>query len=110
MGWANEERNSLQNRGPGDVIFALALIHHLTITANIPFENVARFLSNIGKSLIIEFIPKEDSQLQRMLASSIKNFPDYNKKNFENAFKKYFRIKAMKRIQNSERIMYLMKK
>ena len=110
MGWANRERSSLQERGPADMIFALALVHHLVITFNIPFSDIAEFLSNIGKSLIVEFVPKEDSQLQRMLASSIKSFPGYTKENFENAFKKYFLIEKEKQIKDSKRIIYLMRK
>lgn len=110
LGWANRERSSLQERGPSDMVFALALVHHLAITANIPFESIAEFFSTIGKSLIVEFIPKEDSQLRRMLALSMKVFPDYTQKHFESAFQKYFLMKTVKRIQDSARILYFMQK
>ena len=110
VGWANKERDSLQERGPADIVFALALIHHLVVTFNIPFEDIAEFFSDIGKSLIVEFVPSGDSQLQRMLASSAKVFPNYTQENFENAFQKYFLIKDIKQIQDSKRIIYLMKK
>jgi len=110
IGWANKERNSLQERGPADTIFALALIHHLVITYNIPLLNIAKFFSEIGTSLIIEFIPKEDSQIQRMLKTSIKTFDNYNQKYFEEIFKKYFSIQIIKPIKDSKRILYYMEK
>ncbi|MBI2054082.1 MAG: class I SAM-dependent methyltransferase [Candidatus Staskawiczbacteria bacterium] len=110
IGWANRERNSLEERGLVDMVFALALVHHLVIAFNIPFPNIAEFLSRIGKSLIVEFVPGEDSQLKRMLASSMKDFPDYNQENFENAFKQYFLVKEARQVKDSKRIIYLMKK
>ncbi|MDP3883001.1 MAG: class I SAM-dependent methyltransferase [Candidatus Staskawiczbacteria bacterium] len=110
IGWANKERNSLQERGTADAILALALVHHLVISENIPFLNIAEFFSKIGNSLIIEFVPKEDSQLKRMLSSSIKNFPVYTQEEFEGAFQNYFSIDSIKPIKNSKRILYLMKK
>ncbi len=36
IGWANRERDSLAQRGPADLLMALALIHHLAITNNTP--------------------------------------------------------------------------
>ena len=110
IGWANEERYSLKERGPADAIFALAMIHHLVITNNIPFSHIAEFFNKISSYLIIEFIPKEDSQVQKMLVSSIKIFPDYTLKEFELVFKKYFSILDVKPIKDSKRILYLMKR
>ena len=66
-GWANEERVSLIRRGPADMVFALALIHHLAISNNLPFTHIADFLSRICRYLVIEYVPKEDSQVQRLL-------------------------------------------
>jgi hypothetical protein len=69
IGWENQERMSLIDRGPADTILALALIHHLAISNNLPFRKVAHFLSQICRSLIIEFVPKCDSQVQKLLSS-----------------------------------------
>ena len=110
LGWQNTERDSLQNRGPTDCIFALALIHHLVITGNISFESIAEYFNKIGNSLIVEFAPKEDSQVQRMLSLSTRTFPDYSQEDFEKALKKYFMLKEKKLIPGSERFLYFMKK
>ncbi len=44
IGWENRERLSLLERGPVDLVLALALIHHLAITQNIPFSHIAFLL------------------------------------------------------------------
>lgn len=110
LGWHNQERSSLLSRGPADTVLALALIHHLAISNNLPFSMIAGFFANICQSLIIEFIPKEDSQVQRLLASREDIFPDYHQHHFEEEFKKIFRIEEKKRIEPSQRILYRMRK
>src|SRR4030042_4494997 len=44
IGWENKERMSLRERGPGDGVLALALVHHLAISNNIPLSRIAGFL------------------------------------------------------------------
>jgi len=110
LGWQNQERASLLKRGPAEMIMALALIHHFTISNNTPFVKSAEFFSQLGHSLIIEFIPKNDSKVQKLLATREDIFSDYNQIAFENAFKKYFLIKKIIKIKDSNRIIYLMEK
>ena len=62
LGWANEERMSIFERDNPDTILALALIHHLAITNNLPFEKIAELFSKICNSLIIEFVTKFDDK------------------------------------------------
>lgn len=109
LGWENNERMSFMKRGPVDLLLALALVHHLAISNNVPFERIAQFLQKICKSLIIEFVPKTDSQVQRLLATREDIFDNYDKKNFEDTFKKYFDIVESVAIKNSERYVYYMK-
>ena len=107
-GWQNNERISLINRGPADLVMALALIHHIAIANNVTFELIAEFFSRISKKLIIEFIPKSDSQVKRLLATREDIFSEYDKNNFEEEFKKFFKIMEQKEIKESERIIYYM--
>ncbi|MCL5970619.1 MAG: SAM-dependent methyltransferase [Patescibacteria group bacterium] len=110
LGWANQERFSLLQRGPVDAILALALIHHLTIAQNIPLTYTASLFSRISNFLIIEFVPKEDSQGKRLLANREDIFPEYNQEGFEKAFKQFFQIKKTCPIKESTRVLYLMEK
>src|SRR3989344_1785856 len=109
LGWAHQERKSLERRGPSDLAMALALVHHLCISKNIPFSMIGSYLAKICKSLIIEFIPKEDSKVQILLRNREDIFPWYNQKTFEGEFLKYFRILRRDPIgSKSPRILYLM--
>jgi len=109
IGWANQERLSLPERGTADVILALALIHHLAISNNLPFEKIAEFFSLICKTLVIEFVPKDDSQVQRLLATREDIFSDYNLQVFEEKFSKFFNTIESASIKNTRRVLYLMR-
>ncbi len=61
-------------------------------------------------SLIIEFVPKTDSKVKKLLQTREDIFTCYNQENFEKEFDKYFVIKKSKKILNSDRIIYLMKR
>ena len=108
IGWENKERMSLWERGHADTVLALALIHHLAISNNLPLDSIARFFNKICSSLIIEFIPKSDSNVQTLLATREDIFPNYTQEGFENEFSKLFSIEGCVNISNSERTMYLM--
>ncbi len=110
IGWANQERMSFIERGPVDAVFALALIHHLAISNNLPLINIAEFFSSISKFLIIEFVPKSDSQVKKLLLTREDIFDKYDKENFEKDFKNYFNIRKCLKIESSERYLYLMEK
>jgi len=108
IGWANSERMSIIERGKADTALVLALVHHLAISNNLPFSNIAEFLSRVCDSLIIEYIPKDDSQVQRLLSTREDVFNDYTQSNFENEFGKYFETRNSIIIKDSGRILYLM--
>jgi ribosomal protein L11 methylase PrmA len=108
VGWAHGERLSLRQRGPADVLLALAVVHHLAIGHNLPLERVAAFLARLGRSLVIEFVPKTDSQVQRLLRDRPDIFPDYTREGFETAFRNHFRLERAVPVAESERILYLM--
>jgi hypothetical protein len=59
--------------------------------------------------LIIEWIPKDDSQVQRLLATREDIFDNYSKECFEVSFKYYFEILESIKIKESSRVLYLMK-
>lgn len=109
LGWAHHERQSLLARGPAPLVLALALIHHLAISNNVPLVQAAQFFQQAGENLIIEFVPKSDSQVQRLLRSREDIFENYTVAGFEEAFSHYFEIVERRPLSGSERIMYLMR-
>lgn len=110
IGWHNRERQTLFERGQADLVLALALIHHLAISNNVPLPMLARFFAEAGKWLAIEFVPKTDSQVQKLLQSRKDIFGDYNPNGFERAFSEHFEIIEKTQIQQSERFLYLLRR
>ena len=110
IGWQNKERMSLAERGPADAVLALALIHHLAISNNTPLAKIADFFASTCDSLIVEFVPKSDSQVQRLLATREDIFVDYTQQAFESEFAKLFVLERSQPITGSERILYLMRR
>ena len=95
-GWNNEERRSLEQRGPADVVMALALIHHLVIGNNVPLDRVAELFRRVCRYVIVEFVPKEDSQVTRMLMLREDVFEAYSQAGFEQAFAPLFKSCAQR--------------
>jgi ribosomal protein L11 methylase PrmA len=108
IGWDNHERMSLGERGPADLVLALALVHHLAISGNVPLGQIAGFLHRTGRNLIIEFVPKSDAQAQRLFVVRKDVFTDYTQEFFELEFSKYFSIERRMSVGDSNRILYRM--
>ena len=110
IGWANEERFSFAQRASADAVFALALIHHLAISNNLPLSKIAQFFAGICNSLVIEFVPKTDSQVQRLLSVREDIFGEYKLECFEKEFSRWFDTLDKIKIVESERTLFLMKR
>jgi hypothetical protein len=110
IGWANRERDSFTQRGPADLVLALAVIHHLAISNNVPLAQLAGFFAEAGAWLILEFVPKSDSQVKKLLASRQDIFPSYTRAGFEAAFSERFLIHEAVEVRESERVLYLLER
>jgi ribosomal protein L11 methylase PrmA len=108
LGWHNRERLALHERGPADVVLALALIHHLTISNNVPLDMLAQYFRPLSPWLIIEFVPKSDPQVQRLLSTREDIFPNYTQAGFEQAFESSYSIRESTPVEGMERVLYLM--
>ncbi|WP_046757339.1 hypothetical protein [Kordia jejudonensis] len=116
IGFQNTERFSFVHRVQEckpDATLALALIHHLSLTGNVPFENSAAFFASFSEHLIIEFPKRNDSYATRLLNAKAEfkdQFGHYNLENFENTYTAHFQLIEKKEIIDSERVLYLFKK
>ena len=75
---------------------------------NLPLEKIAAYLRRLAPRLIIEFVPKSDSQVRRLMLSRSDIFPHYTKDGFEQAFARHFTVESSAPIENSERWLYCM--
>ena len=116
IGINNKERFSFLDRikdfGP-DVTLALALIHHMSLSGNVPFEMSAQFFAAFSKYLILEFPRRNDSWVVRLLNNKMdfkEHFDFYTIDAFEEAYANYFELVEKRIITGSERVIYLLKR
>ncbi len=112
LGWALGERKSLLRRCEESqkqgttTAFALALVHHLAIGNNVPLPRIAALFADIAPNLILEWVPKEDSQVRRLLATRPDIFPDYTRGGLEQAFSRCFHIESSFPVPGTDRVLY----
>lgn len=116
IGFNNRERDSfierLQQFKP-DLSLALALIHHITLTGNVPFEMSAAFFAQISDYLIIEFPHREDSWVQYILDSKRDArhlFDDYKLSAFAKAYSHYYHFDKQEQLEGTHRTLFLMRR
>ena len=85
QGWSEQERRGMAARRGADAVLALAIVHHLAIGRNVPLPDVVRWLVGLAPNGIIEFVPKSDPMVQRMLAARQDIFDDYTEEAFSSA-------------------------
>jgi SAM-dependent methyltransferase len=110
IGFDNDERSSFKSRVKGELVMALALIHHLCISHNLPFVKLAAFLSAMGKYLLIEFVPKEDVKVKLLLEHREDIFTTYNIQDFKQVFSRFYEILREEPVPGTHRVMFLMEK
>jgi hypothetical protein len=106
FGFAGKERRALGKRSRPDAIMALAIIHHLSIGHNIPFELSAAYFREHGCPLVIEFVGRADSQVQRLLASRNVDYGWYDEAPFLAAYGRHFRVEQALPIAGAQRTIY----
>jgi hypothetical protein len=106
MGWQLHERKSSTDRLRADYFLALALIHHLRISANVPLEMIVESISKMGSAGIIEFVDKRDEMVQKMLTLRPDVYSDYTWENFERLILKRFAIQKMVILKGGFRRLY----
>ena len=83
IGWAGRERRSLLDRAERRCVLALALVHHLAITRNVPLPMVFDLFADLAEWAIVEFVPKEDPMARWLLATRRDVFPRYDLNGFQ---------------------------
>ncbi|KIC93601.1 class I SAM-dependent methyltransferase [Flavihumibacter solisilvae] len=110
-GWDNQEHQSFLKRGKADIVVALALIHHLYFTNNIPLESVARQLAKLSKKYcIVEMIPAHDEKVLQISREKKALLAGYTFEAFEHHLTRYFSIVQRVPLLHSDRVLYLIKK
>ena len=109
LGWDSRERSSLMDRGPADLLLALALVHHLVFSCCIPLSMVAQWFSKITNFVLVEFVPHTDPMVNKLLANRNGEHHPYNLEVFTSSFEKIFVLIDSKSLQNG-RTLFLYKR
>jgi ribosomal protein L11 methylase PrmA len=106
QGWAQEERRGMGGRGPADAVLALAFVHHLAIAKNLPLPRIARWLTGLARSGVVEFVPKEDQMVQAMLRLREDIFPDYGLDRFLDCLRACARVTRIEAVSGRHLIWF----
>jgi hypothetical protein len=107
IGWRNRERLTLSERGTPDLALCLALVHHLSITRNVPLRELVDWLRGLDCELVIEFPSREDPMVQRLLSAKRGDaHPDYDRETFEDVLGGSFEIADSQELPSRTRTLY----
>jgi hypothetical protein len=87
-------------------LLALALVHHLAIAGNVPLPRIVDWLLSLAPRGVVEFVPKSDPMVQRLLALREDVFPEYNEAAFEQALSARATVVARAGVPGGERRLY----
>ena len=105
QGWNQAERRGLAERGPADGVLALALLHHLCIGRNVPLGEAVSWLVDLAPTGIIEFVPKSDPMVRRMLLWREDIFDGYSEDAFIAALSAEARLGKRRHVTASGRLL-----
>ncbi|MBN1614010.1 MAG: SAM-dependent methyltransferase [Deltaproteobacteria bacterium] len=110
LGWDGRERFSLRDRGPADLVLALALIHHLVLSSCVPLEIVSRWFSGIGENVLVEFVPLGDPMVQKLLHNRVDERHPYDEAAFRSNFETMFRFVDSTTLENGRKLFLYRRK
>jgi hypothetical protein len=106
LGWNLVERRTWKDRGQADFFLALALVHHLVLRGNVPLPMVVDGLAEIAGRGVVEFVPKDDPMVRRMLMNREDVFGDYTEVDFERQVLERFEIRRRVSLATGGRTLY----
>jgi len=109
LGWDSRERLSLADRGPADLVLALALLHHLVLSACVPFAMIAKWLGALGEHVLVEFVPPDDPMVQKLIRNRRGEHLPYDLQVFQASFGEIFRFQDEMTLPNG-RTLFLLKR
>jgi ribosomal protein L11 methylase PrmA len=110
QGWHQKERAGLSSRSKPDAVLALALEHHIAIGRNVPLPMLLDWMVDLADCGVVEFVPKDDPTVQRMLSLREDIFDQYSQAEFESELAKRAAIEKREVVSSSGRTLYVFAK
>jgi hypothetical protein len=96
----------MRERAPADAVLALAFVHHLAVARNVPLDYVVDWLTGLARTGVVEFVPKDDPMVRKLLRLREDIFADYSENNFERALRARARIHKIEQVSAAGRKLY----
>lgn len=111
IGFRNRERPRFLDRVHADCVFALALIHHLHVAANLLLAGIRDLLADVAERyLVLEFVPRGDVMFERLLRYREDRFDGYTLARCIDVFRERFRLIEQVPVKDSPRTLMFWEK
>ena len=112
-GWRNRECPSFLERARGnfDVVFMLAVIHHMLVTERVPLDDILKLAAELTNDLlVVEFVTPEDAMFKRLVRGREELHQGLTHEVFEAACRCHFDIVRSQHLEGATRWLYALRK
>jgi SAM-dependent methyltransferase len=111
IGYLNQERTSFLDRGQAECVIALALLHHLLVSGNLPLAACRDLLARLTTdSLVLEFVPTDDPMFQQLTKYRTTEFDDVTLNACLEIFSHCFEIESVQPVPDLKRHLLFLRK
>jgi SAM-dependent methyltransferase len=111
MGFRNQERPGFLARVKPDCVFALALIHHLHVSANLPVADIRDMFAEMTRRyLVLEFVPTDDVMFRRLMRFRRDLYAKFTLDHCVSAFRERFDLVDRVDLEGSTRTLLIWEK
>ena len=106
-GWRSRERTPFTERVRPELVLCLAVVHHLALTNNVPFDHIVDLLADFDAPLLVEFPKPDDPMAARLLARKREGlFAHYDVPQWEAALARRFTVEERTELPSGRRVLY----
>jgi len=107
LGWANRERAPFLERNRPDLVLALAVIHHVVISGNVPVPAALDLFAGLGGELVLEIPTERDPMVRRLLRGKRAGVhDDYRLDVIEPAIEARFAVRRRVDLPSGTRVLF----
>ncbi len=111
IGFRNAEREPLLLRVESDLVLALALLHHLLVSANLSLDAARDLLYDLSRDhVVLEFVPTDDPMFRRLLRFRSEDFGWLTLESCRRALAQRFTLVDERPVPGTPRTMFLLRK
>ena len=108
IGWRGLERPPLGDRSSPDMVFCLAVVHHLVVGRNVPLRAVIAWLADLNARVVLEFVAPDDPMVRALTVNKRPHevHPDYNEADLRSYLQDCFTIEAEEDLPGGTRRLF----